>query len=54
MKLDRTHVVTDEYCRTGVDGIYAIGDIVEGLDQIAYAMGQGAVAATAIHNALRM
>ena len=27
VKLDRSHVVTDEYCRTGVDGIYAIGDI---------------------------
>ncbi|MEL6794381.1 MAG: dihydrolipoyl dehydrogenase, partial [Pseudomonadota bacterium] len=27
LKIDRTHVVTDEYCRTGVDGIYAIGDI---------------------------
>lgn len=27
VKLDRTHVVTDEYCRTGVDGVYAIGDI---------------------------
>ncbi|SMX31610.1 Dihydrolipoyl dehydrogenase [Octadecabacter ascidiaceicola] len=27
VKLDRTHVVTDEFCRTGVDGIYAIGDI---------------------------
>ena len=27
VKIDRTHVVTDEYCRTGVDGIYAIGDI---------------------------
>jgi len=27
VKLDRTHVVTDEYCRTGVDGLYAIGDI---------------------------
>ncbi|MEL7464554.1 MAG: dihydrolipoyl dehydrogenase [Pseudomonadota bacterium] len=25
--VDRTHVVTDEYCRTGVDGLYAIGDI---------------------------
>ncbi len=25
--IDRTHVVTDEYCRTGVDGVYAIGDI---------------------------
>lgn len=27
IKIDRTHVVTDEYCRTGVDGIYAIGDL---------------------------
>ncbi len=27
IKVDRTHVVTDEYCRTGVDGIYAIGDV---------------------------
>jgi dihydrolipoamide dehydrogenase len=27
VKIDRTHVVTDEYCRTGVEGIYAIGDI---------------------------
>ncbi len=25
--VDRTHVVTDEFCRTGVEGIYAIGDI---------------------------
>jgi dihydrolipoamide dehydrogenase len=27
VKLDRTHVVVDEYCRTGVEGVYAIGDI---------------------------
>jgi dihydrolipoamide dehydrogenase len=27
VKIDRTHVVTDEYCRTGVAGLYAIGDI---------------------------
>lgn len=27
IKIDRTHVVTDEYCRTGVEGVYAIGDI---------------------------
>jgi dihydrolipoamide dehydrogenase len=25
--VDRTHVLTDEYCRTGVEGLYAIGDI---------------------------
>jgi dihydrolipoamide dehydrogenase len=27
VKIDRSHVVTDEYCRTGVPGLYAIGDI---------------------------
>ena len=27
VKIDRTHVVVDEFCRTGVDGLYAIGDI---------------------------
>ena len=27
VKIARTHVVTDEFCRTGVDGLYAIGDI---------------------------
>ena len=30
VKIDRTHVVTDEFCRTGVDGLYAIGDIAGG------------------------
>ncbi len=27
VKVDRTHVVTDAYCRTGVEGLYAIGDV---------------------------
>ena len=27
VKIDRTHVVTDEYCRTGVPGLFAIGDV---------------------------
>ena len=27
VKIDRTHVIVDEYCRTGVEGLYAIGDI---------------------------
>jgi dihydrolipoamide dehydrogenase len=27
VKVDRTHVVTDEFCRTGVAGLYAIGDV---------------------------
>lgn len=27
VQVDRTHVVTDPVCRTGVEGVYAIGDI---------------------------
>ena len=27
VKVDRTHVVVDAYCRTGVEGVFAIGDI---------------------------
>ena len=38
---------------TTVEGLYAAGDVVEGLDQISVAMGHGAVAATKAHNWLR-
>ncbi|MFZ7089621.1 dihydrolipoyl dehydrogenase [Primorskyibacter sp. 2E233] len=27
VRVERTHVVTDPYCRTGIEGLYAIGDI---------------------------
>jgi dihydrolipoamide dehydrogenase len=27
VKIEARHVVTDEYCRTGMDGLYAIGDL---------------------------
>ncbi|WP_299840774.1 dihydrolipoyl dehydrogenase [uncultured Jannaschia sp.] len=27
VKVEKSHVVVDEYCRTGVEGVYAIGDI---------------------------
>ena len=27
IKIDRTHIVTDEWCRTGEPGVYAIGDL---------------------------
>ncbi len=43
----------DRHQQSSVGGLYAAGDIVEGLNQIAVAMGQAAVAATAIHNRLR-
>jgi dihydrolipoamide dehydrogenase len=30
VKIDRSFVVTDEYCRTGVEGLYVIGDATNG------------------------
>ncbi|NAZ36021.1 dihydrolipoyl dehydrogenase [Rubellimicrobium sp. CFH 75288] len=27
IRVERAHIVTDEYCRTGVEGIWAIGDV---------------------------
>ena len=48
MKLDRTHVVVDEYCRTDVDGLYAIGDVA-GPPWLAHkAMHEGIVVAELI------
>ena len=38
---------------TQVPGLYCVGDIVDGLDQISVAMGHGAIAATRAHNWLR-
>ena len=46
-------ILTDSHQRLGLDGLYAAGDIVSGLDQISVAMGQAAVAATTLHNDLR-
>ncbi len=46
-------ILTDEHQQTNVPGLFAAGDVVEGLDQISVAMGQAAKAATAIHNMLR-
>ncbi|NAZ36008.1 NAD(P)/FAD-dependent oxidoreductase [Rubellimicrobium sp. CFH 75288] len=45
--------VTDDHQRTSVRGIYAAGDAVTGLNQIAVAMAQAEIAAVDIHNALR-
>lgn len=42
----------DLHQQTGRPGLYAIGDVVSGLNQIAVAVGQAAVAATHAHNAL--
>lgn len=52
LRLAKGHIAVDAQQRTSVAGAYAIGDVTEGLDQIAVAMGQGAIAATATHNSL--
>jgi thioredoxin reductase (NADPH) len=49
---DCAELVVDTHQRTTVPGLYAIGDVVRGLNQIAVAAGQAAIAATAIHNTL--
>ena len=46
-------VLTGGHQQLGLRGLYAAGDLVSGLDQISVAMGQAAIAATAIHNDLR-
>jgi thioredoxin reductase (NADPH) len=46
------NLIIDSHGATSLAGLYAAGDVVSGLDQLAVAAGQGAVAATAIHNLL--
>lgn len=50
--VDCDKLVVDDHCRTSVPGLYAIGDVTRGLNQIAVAAGQAAIAATTIHNTL--
>jgi thioredoxin reductase (NADPH) len=45
-------IVTDDHQRTSVPGVYAAGDVVTELNQIAVGTGHAAIAATDIHNAL--
>lgn len=46
-------LTVDAHQMTTVDGLYAAGDVVRGLNQIAVGFGEAAIAATAIHNRLR-
>lgn len=50
---DSGNLVVDAHQQTSVPGLYAAGDVVRGLNQIAVAAGEAAIAATAIHNRLR-
>lgn len=45
-------VPADSHGRTNVANLYAAGDAVGGVHQIAVAVGQAAIAATAVHNVL--
>lgn len=45
-------LIVDEHQQTSIPGMYAIGDIVQGLNQMCVATGQAAVAASAIHQNL--
>lgn len=49
---DEGALQVDARQHTSVHGLYAIGDLVSGLNQIAVAVGHVAIAATAVHNAL--
>ena len=49
---DDGQLLVDEHMQTTVAGLYAVGDVAAGLNQIAVAAGHAAIAATAIHNLL--
>jgi thioredoxin reductase (NADPH) len=52
-KLDRSgRLVVGAHQQTSVAGLYAAGDVVRGLNQISVAEGEGAIAATDVHNRL--
>lgn len=49
---DQGGLVVDKNQQTSVAGLYAAGDVVSELDQIAVAFGHAALAATHVHNTL--
>ncbi|MBU1324771.1 MAG: NAD(P)/FAD-dependent oxidoreductase [Alphaproteobacteria bacterium] len=52
-RADDGRLAVDDHQATSVPGLWAVGDVVRGLNQIAVATAEAAVAATAAHNALR-
>jgi len=49
---DCGELVVDRHQQTTVPGLYAVGDVTRGLNQISVAAGQAAVAATRLHSRL--
>ncbi len=52
-RADDGRLAVDDHQATSVPGLWAVGDVVRGLNQIAVATAEAAVAATAVHNDLR-
>jgi thioredoxin reductase (NADPH) len=52
--IENNCIEVDSHMRTNIEGLYAAGDVIRGLDQIATALGNSAIAATSIHNFLKM
>ncbi|MDB5828381.1 MAG: NAD(P)/FAD-dependent oxidoreductase [Variovorax sp.] len=46
------YLVVDEHHQTSVEGLYAAGDVAQGLNQIVVATGAAAIAASAMHRRL--
>jgi thioredoxin reductase (NADPH) len=46
-------LIVNSHQMTTVDGLYAAGDLVRGLNQMTVAEAEAAIAATGIHNRLR-
>ena len=49
---EQGEIIVDAHQQTRLPGLYAIGDVVSGLNQIAVAVGHAAIAATHAHNTL--
>lgn len=50
---DDGRILSLAHQQTSIEGLFAAGDIVRGLNQMNVAMGEAAIAATGIHNMLR-
>lgn len=49
---DDRRIKVDAHQKTSTKGVYAVGDVVTGLNQLGVAMAQGEIAAVSIHNYL--
>jgi thioredoxin reductase (NADPH) len=50
---ENNQLLVSAHCETSTPGLYAVGDLVRGLNQVVVAAAEAAIAATHIHNRLR-